>query len=212
MSEITAPRRRRRRADADRSAAAVLRAAQRLLDTEPHASLRDIAAAAGVSRQTVYAHFENRDALVNAVIDAITAETVTEMDAVPPDQGSAAEALVRLLDVSWRSFQRYSRLLSVVTATAEEDHSRHHAVDDRLHRVLTRGQRTGEFTRDLSASWLASATVALGHAAAEAVTTGQMTVDEAARTLAQSTLRLCGVEPSRITELVSRESGRSRRS
>ncbi|WP_245681777.1 TetR/AcrR family transcriptional regulator [Actinomadura kijaniata] len=207
MSEMAVPRRRRRRADADRSAAAVLQAAQRLLAAEPHASIEDIATAAGVSRQTVYAHFANRDALVSAVIDAITAETVAEMDAVPLDQGTAAEALLRLLNASWGSFQRYTRLLSTATATPEEDHSRHHAVNDRLHQVLTRGQQAGEFTRDLSAPWLATAVISLGHAAAEAVTTDRMTFAEATGALAQSMLRLCGVEPSRIPELVDRAVG-----
>ncbi|KAB2343630.1 TetR/AcrR family transcriptional regulator [Actinomadura rudentiformis] len=205
MSEISASRRRRRRADADRSAAAVLQAAQRVLASEPHASIEDIATAAGVSRQTVYAHFGNRDALVRAVIDAITAETVAEMDTARLDEGSAAEALLRLLDVSWRPFQRYMRLLNVEATTTDDERAQHRPVVDHLQEVLTRGQRSGEFTRDLSATWLATATVSLGHAAGEAVTTGQMTIAEAARALAWSLLRLCGVEPSRITELVDRK-------
>jgi serine phosphatase RsbU (regulator of sigma subunit) len=57
-------RSRRRRADSRRSEERILAAARRLLAHSPAATLSDIAAAAGVSRSTVYRHFPDRDGLI----------------------------------------------------------------------------------------------------------------------------------------------------
>ncbi|MEU4443201.1 TetR/AcrR family transcriptional regulator [Actinosynnema sp. NPDC050801] len=206
MSEITPPRRRRRRSDADRSAGAILSAAQEVLAAQPTASVEDIAAAAGVSRQTVYAHFKTREALIGAVIDVITDEAVAEMDAAHLDEGPAAAALLRLLDASWRTFQR-SPLLLTATATAPDanaDRARHRPVVDHLDRLLTRGKDSGEFTDDVPTSWLATAVVSLGHAAGEAVKAGRMPLPEATEALARSVLRVCGVTPATLTDTVNR--------
>ncbi|GAA0211188.1 TetR/AcrR family transcriptional regulator [Saccharothrix mutabilis subsp. mutabilis] len=195
MSDVT--RTRRRRADADRSAAAVLRAALALLAERPNASVEDIAAAAGVSRQTVYAHFKTRDALIGAVIDAVTAEVTSELDNARLDEGPAADALLRLLDVSWNALRRNPVLLHL--SAPEGDHARHVPVVDHLHRVLARGQESGEFTADAPIPWLAKAIVVLGHAAGEEVAAGRMSLDEMPSTLADSVLRLCGAKQAQRT-------------
>ncbi|WP_328346627.1 TetR/AcrR family transcriptional regulator [Streptomyces violaceus] len=70
-----------------------------------------IAAAAGVTRQTVYAHFSSRDALLVAAVDRITEDAVAAMDAAALDEGPARAALLRSLDASWRSFEDNAPLL-----------------------------------------------------------------------------------------------------
>ncbi|MGR6999045.1 helix-turn-helix domain-containing protein [Yinghuangia aomiensis] len=65
-SRDTAKPPRRRRADAQRSIDAILDAARRLLGDRLDVGMEDIAAAAGVTRQTVYAHFPSRDAPCSA--------------------------------------------------------------------------------------------------------------------------------------------------
>ena len=60
---------RRRRSDARRSIDAILAAARTVLGERPDAGMADVAAAAGVTRQTVYAHFASRDALLCEAIE-----------------------------------------------------------------------------------------------------------------------------------------------
>lgn len=183
---------RRRRADADRSRTAILTAAIALLDDHPDASLERIAEAAHVTRQTVYAHFASRDVLLNAVLDELTAETMTAIDALDLDQGPALDNALRLVDLAWQMFERHPLLLHV-PATASQD-ARHDPVTDRLDRVIRRGQRAGEITRHLPAPWLVTALIALGHAAGESVATGNLTARAANKTLRTTLTRL--LEPT----------------
>jgi AcrR family transcriptional regulator len=188
------PSTRRRRADAERSIGAILDAAILVFRQHSDASVEDIARAAGVSRQTVYAHFPSRQVLTAAVIKRVTDEIDAAMDAAGIDEGSAAEALVRLLDTTWQAIDRYPFLLQLdqEAMDASEERERHEPILDRLERLALRGQAGGEFERDLPASWLAAATVALGHAAGEEVSAGRMTAEVAAVVLRQSVLRVFG--------------------
>ncbi|WFE40750.1 TetR/AcrR family transcriptional regulator [Micromonospora sp. WMMD998] len=200
MSELTGGRRRRRRSDAERSAAAVLDAAVQVLGRHPDAKVEQVAAAAGVTRQTVYAHYPSRPLLVAAVVDRITAEAVAALDAADVDaddvdSGTVTEALLRWLDVTWRLFDRYPLLLHPsVTAIDQAESDRQHAgVNERLERLIRHGQATGEFDGTLSPAWLVSATIALGHAAGGEVAAGRMTTAQMAAVLRPSILRLYGV-------------------
>jgi AcrR family transcriptional regulator len=194
MSELTGARRRRRRSDAERSAAAVLDAAVEVLGPHPDATVDQVAAAAGVTRQTVYAHFPSRPLLLAAVVDRITADTVAALDALSTDTGSVTETLVRWLDVTWRLYDRYPLLRhpAVTTVDRVESDRQHAPVGERLHRLIVRGQTSGEFDDTLDPAWLVSATVALGHAAGGEVTAGRMTVAQAMETLRHSIVRLYG--------------------
>lgn len=72
--------RRRLRADAERSAQAILDAAERLLSADPEVTIEEIAAAAGVSRTTVHRHFATRDALADALADAAVRQMKAAVD------------------------------------------------------------------------------------------------------------------------------------
>jgi AcrR family transcriptional regulator len=196
MSELGAERpRRRRRADAERSITAILDAAVPLLTDRPDASMEDIAEAAGVTRQTVYAHFSSRDALLGAVVARVTEQVAAAIDAAQLDQGSATDALVRFVDASWQTLERTPLLLRlpVVPVGPREELDRHEPITSRLAGVIQRGQRAGEFDRDVSSEWLLAATIALGHAAGEQVTAGLMPVDVAGAAYRRSLLRVFGV-------------------
>ncbi|MCF3123605.1 TetR/AcrR family transcriptional regulator [Streptomyces arenae] len=226
MTESPAPGPARRRADAERSRAAVLDAAIRLLGERPSVGMEAVAAAAGVTRQTVYAHFASRDALLAAVVDRLTERTMEAMDAAAIDEGPAADALVRLLDAAWRTFEEHPFVLRIAADPAsagtsrararattrggsgdearestrdgsgdearEADRARHEPVAERYERLIRRGQAAGEFDAEVPADWLVAATIALGHAAGEQVTSGGMPPARAAETLRVSVLRVLG--------------------
>lgn len=154
----------------------------------------DIAEAAGVTRQTVYAHYASREVLLAAVADRATEDALAAIDAAELDRGPAPEALLRFLDSSWRTFERFPVIgLQGRAATPQDDAERHGPVLDRLLRLVRRGQDAGDFDRRLSPAWLLAATVALGHAAGEEAGSGRMTGQEAHASLSRSVLRLYGV-------------------
>ncbi|MEU7293609.1 TetR/AcrR family transcriptional regulator [Streptomyces exfoliatus] len=185
----------RRRADAERSRVAVLDAAVRLLARRPDAGMAAIAAEAGVTRQTVYAHFGTRDALLGAVADRITDQAMAAMDEAEENGGPALGSLLRLQDIGWRLFERNPVLLGLPggRAGAAAGASRHEPVAARLTRLVEQGQASGEFDPAPPAGWLVAAIIALGHAAGDEVGAGRMPVREAAAWLRVATLALLGV-------------------
>ncbi|MCI3928961.1 TetR/AcrR family transcriptional regulator [Streptomyces sp. AN091965] len=193
MTPSTEPPR-RRRADAERSRTAVLDAAVRLLRRRPDAGMAAVAEAAGVSRQTVYAHFSSRDDLLAAAVDRITEDAVAAMDAAALGEGPAVQALLRFLDASWASFENNAWLLQAPSAagSAERDDARHEPVTERLVRLVERGQEAGEFTPGLAPRWLVAMTVALGHAAGDEVAAGRVPSAAAGAALRTTVLRVLG--------------------
>jgi AcrR family transcriptional regulator len=185
-------RRRRQRSDARQSIAAVLDAAIKTLATQPHASMDEIARAAGVSRQTVYAHFPSRDALIDAVIEQGTAEFTSLLDGLDLDHAPPAQALTRLLDAGWQIAARYPFLWLQPAVDPGKDAERHAPVLDRMLDIVRRGQASGDFDASVPAHWLLSASLALGRATEDEVKAGRMTIEQATRAVHQGLLRLLG--------------------
>ena len=184
---------RRPRSDARRSIDAILNAARVVLNERLDASMEDIAATAGVSRQTVYAHFPSRDALVAALLEGASAEYAALLDDAGLDTAPPAAAMARFLDAGWRFLDRYLLLLNApATRLPRPDSDPHDFVPPRLERLIRRGQHTGDFDPSLSAAWLAAAILGLQHTAVAQVATGRLTTHEATALCLESTLRLCG--------------------
>jgi AcrR family transcriptional regulator len=186
----TRRRKRRQRSDARQSIAAVINAAIRTLAGRPDASVDEIARAAGVSRQTVYAHFPSRDALIDAVIEQAAAEFTALLDGANLDQAPPAQALTRLLDAGWQIAARYPFLWLQPAVDPGKDADRHAPVLDRMLDIIRRGQASGDFDDSVPAHWLLSASLALGRAAEDEVKTGRMTIEQATQAMHRSVLRL----------------------
>ncbi|MFY1577298.1 TetR/AcrR family transcriptional regulator [Verrucosispora sp. WMMD703] len=193
MSELGESRQRRQRADARRSIAAVLDASVALLGRQPDASMEEIARAAGVSRQTIYAHYPSRSALLEAVTQRVTAEVARELGGVDLDRGSALDALGRWVDASWALLERYPVLLTPAIAASGngDERERHEPVVGGLLRLFERGRRCREFDRAMPTTWYVAAIIGLGHAAGREVTAGRMTQAEAGAAFRESVLRVC---------------------
>jgi AcrR family transcriptional regulator len=188
------PPARRRRSDARRSIDAILDAARTVLGERPDASMEDIAAAAGVTRQTVYAHFPSRDALIAALLHATAAEIIAAIDGTHLDTAPPADALRQFFDICWQLVGRYPLLLDpALTRTSPPDGDAvHAAATARLEQLIRRGQSAGDFDRTLPATWLAVAILGLIHIATELVASGHLTANKASPMLLESALRLCG--------------------
>jgi len=152
----------------------------------------EIARAAGVSRQTVYAHFPSREALIDAVIQQASTEFTGLFDGLDLDQAPPAQALTRLLDAGWQVAARYPFLWLQPAVDPGRDASRHAPVLDRMLDIVRRGQASGDFDNTVPAHWLLSACLALGRATEDEVKAGRMTIEQATQAMHQSVLRLLG--------------------
>ena len=185
-------RTRRQRSDARQSIAVVIDAAIRTLGDRPDASMDEIARAAGVTRQTVYAHFPSRDALIDAVTEQATAEVTGLLDGLDLDQAPPAQALTRLLDAGWQVAARFPFLWLQPAVDPGKDADRQAPVLDRMLDIVRRGQASGDFDASVPAHWLLSACLALGRVTEDEVKAGRMTIEQATQAMHQSVLRLLG--------------------
>ncbi|MFD3706579.1 TetR/AcrR family transcriptional regulator [Nocardia sp. NPDC058658] len=172
---------RRKRADARRSIDSIIGAARAELSKDPQASVDDIAVVAGVGRMTVYGHFPNRAALVEAALAAALAEG-DEMLAAADLSGNAERAMIQLLGASWALIAESSALLTaaVEALPAGRIQQLHDSHAERMDELIRRGQRQGEFRTDLPVPWLRNVIHYVLKGAAEEVGAGRVRSADAA--------------------------------
>src|SRR5919107_5304162 len=112
---------RRRRADAERSVAAILDAALEALASDPDSSMSAIARRAGVVRATIYVHFPTRETLLDAVMERALGEVAAAIARAEPDRGPSGEALARVVGATWRTLGRYHALIGINTAARSHE-------------------------------------------------------------------------------------------
>jgi TetR/AcrR family transcriptional regulator, mexCD-oprJ operon repressor len=157
---------RRPRADAERNRAHILAIAMQCLADDPSVAFEEIVASSGLGRTTVFRHFASRDELLLAVVGLVAHEFDALLDDVRLEQGTATEALLRLIDAAGELANRLPILLAGKMPSADDIAEAHTAATlMRVARLFERGQATGEFRRDVSSLWLVEAVQALMDAA-----------------------------------------------
>jgi AcrR family transcriptional regulator len=176
------------RADAARNRSTILAAAIDVLARRPDAGLAEVARASGLTRTTVYAHFRNREELLEEMLRTAVADTVAAIDNADPTAGPADEALRRVLETSWREVAARARLIELAHTLGERMVDLHAPVFHRLAALLRRGQAEGVFRRDIPERWLLTTYFTLVHAAGREVAVGAMTPDDAEHALISTLL------------------------
>ena len=156
-----------RRATAERNAAAILDAAERLLAQGTGLTMLAIAAEAGVSRPTLYAHYATIGEVLEAAVARAVQGSVGALEAARPDEGPATAALERVIAASWHHIARFDGLArgAAEHLPAAAMRRSHQALARPLHALVERGQREGAFRTDLPADWLVTVYFATVHAA-----------------------------------------------
>lgn len=187
---LVAPTTDHRRATAERSVAAILDAGEALLARGAASSMSAVAAAAGVSRVTLYAHFPTREALIEGVVARVVERAKVALAEARLDEGPALAALDRLTAIAWDHLDRGGGIArsaaDVLTPAAME--RAHATLHEPIGALIRRGQASGEFRDDLTAGWLLATYFALMHAAGDQMRAGALASEDAVGVL-QPTLR-----------------------
>ncbi|WP_158852509.1 TetR/AcrR family transcriptional regulator [Saccharothrix deserti] len=180
----------RRRADAERNIEAILDAALECFSEQPDASMTSIAQAAGVSRVTLYTHFPSREDLLGQVLDRAVSNAAVVLDAEALDEGTAVEALSRLIRSAWHILAGYRNLMTAASAVLSPRQVRgyHKVVLQRVERLIARGRDEGSFRTDLPQPWLVTVFYSLIHVAADEVGAGRLKQRDAADVLEATVL------------------------
>ena len=171
----------RRQVIAQRNVEAILDGAERLLGRREQATISAVAAEAGVSRPTVYAHFPDRERLLEALVGRAVRGARAAIESAEPARGPPSEALQRLLAASWQELGRHAEIAGASAAALSADAMRraHDAARAVIRTLVERGRREGSFRHDVPAEWLVTSFLALIHAAAETVRAGELDSDGA---------------------------------
>ena len=181
-----------REAVAERNLEAILDGAERLLARHESPTISAVATEAGVSRPTIYAHFPDRQRLLEALVARTVGRVMEAVDSAQPQRGPALEATARVIAASWEHLARHQDMAAASAAELSPDAMRraHGAARDAIRALVERGRAEGAFRADLPVDWLVTATLALIHGAAEEVRAGSMESADALEVLTTSAQEL----------------------
>lgn len=170
-----------RLATAERNVEAILDAAERLLQNRQEASISAVASEAGVSRVTVYSHFADRRRLIEALAERAVKRATVALESAEPERGPAVEALQRVIAAGWAEIGRHQAIAAAAAAELSGHAMRrsHEPARMVIGRLVERGRAEGAFRTDVSTGWLVTSCVALMHAAADGVRTGELDANTA---------------------------------
>jgi AcrR family transcriptional regulator len=170
-----------RQATAQRNVEAILDACEALAARGAALTIAALAAEAGVSRVTVYAHFDSVAAVVAALSRRSVERVVTALGEVDLSAGSGLDALGRMVEAAWEAVGELDGL-SRATGALLSPEVRRAAHDDVFHLVdglVERGRADGSIRADVPAGWQSSIVYALIHTAVDDVNQGRLDAEAA---------------------------------
>ena len=142
-----------RQALQERVAAAILDAAARVLLTRgEHASMTDVADAAGVARATVYRYFPNRQSLLDELARLAVRSAGERLTAARIDEIPVGDAITRAVRALVEVGDLFVVLARERLRPEAEQFERH--VGGPLRALVERGQAAGDIRRDIPSAWL----------------------------------------------------------
>lgn len=200
------------RRDTRSNRARILHVAQGVLADNPDATINDVAAAAGVVRRTVYAHFASREALIDGIAVEAAERISAALNRVPAADESAVTVFVRQTLALARVGDQYRLLLAV--ARSDLGHNSIHdlltPMRESAAAVIRRGQREGVFSSYLAAEVLILNIEAIALSILDATNAGL--IGDPAGAATTSSLVLLGIAPDDAERIVAdvRSSARAR--
>ncbi len=164
----------------------VLRSAASLLTRKSTSTMDEVAKAAGISRATLHRLFAGRDALVRALEALGIEECEAALDAARLDEGSASDAVRRLV----HAIEPAAGLLAFLYTEnqlfeGEAQNEGWARLDARIAALFRRGQQSGEFRIDLTPAWLTEALYGLVASGAWAVQEGRVAANDFTHMIAE---------------------------
>ncbi len=156
---------RRLRADAERTVRAILEAAERVLSSNPAATMEQIAEAAGVARTTVHRRFASRDALVAALSAWATQKFHEAVQSARPDTAPPAVALHQVTGNVLRVKIGWGFAISTTTPEDPEVARVHADVLAQCDHLFRRAREAGVLPPDSDLGWVRRVYYALIHEA-----------------------------------------------
>ena len=188
------------RSDAARNRDAIVEATIETLIRQPRASMTEIAAAAGVSRATIYGHFANRGSLVAAAVRWVTSRVDERLVRIDPAH-PPAQALDDLVATSWWALGQLAGMSAAARCGAKpsdlrllRDESR-----SRIEALIVRGRATGVFRSDQALEWQITCFTAIVRAGASRTRDAAPPGAEAGAEIVATIRAMLAVEPGTST-------------
>jgi AcrR family transcriptional regulator len=131
----------------DRTAAAILDAAAHVLSQNSSSNMADVAAAAGVSRATLYRYYPDREALLEALASHALADAATRLADAGLERAPVEEAIERIVRAVIAVGDRYAVIVRECVSIDPVEAER--LLGAPMRAVFARGIDSGVFRQDL---------------------------------------------------------------